>query len=161
MDAFSFRNDYQPPSAPQAKPPSHGETPPELYDFNFNGGPVPILASSKVTLIPFVPAWHAPHYAHHLQGDEELVKWMPYTPNPAHGYEEVLECYEKYIRAMAVRSSSSLAHLCVLLTDLSRFARVPSSLQFSILQAKLVRSRPFQVNYLCQTGTLLWSLLLE
>lgn len=102
MSTFGFRNDFQPPTATSEKPPNHAETPPESYDLNFNGGPVPVLASSKVTMVPFIPAWHAPHYAHHLQGDEELVKWMPYDPSPAHGEEAVLKCYEKYVRAIPV-----------------------------------------------------------
>ncbi|KAJ9102949.1 hypothetical protein QFC19_004505 [Naganishia cerealis] len=100
MESFTFRNAYQPPSKITSRVPTHGDTLPEEYDLNFNGGPVPILSSSKVTLIPFLPAWHARHYAHHLQNDEDLVKWMPYSPNPAHGYEELLECYEKNLRGM-------------------------------------------------------------
>ncbi|KAJ9127822.1 hypothetical protein QFC24_000106 [Naganishia onofrii] len=100
MESFTFRNDYQPPPQSSVKSPTHGDTPPEQYDLNFNGGPVPILASSKVTLIPFLPAWHAPHYASLLKDDEDLVKFMPYIPNPAHGYEALLECYEKVIRAV-------------------------------------------------------------
>lgn len=102
MSAYGFRNDFQPPTVNSEKLPNHAETPPESYDLNFNGGPVPVLASSKVTMVPFIPAWHAAHYAHHLQGDEELVKWMPYDPSPAQGYEAVLECYEKYVRSLPV-----------------------------------------------------------
>lgn len=105
MDTFAFRNDYQPPAVSHTKSYTHGETPPDVYDFNFNGGPVSILSSSKVTMVPFLPAWHAPHFAHHMEGDEDLVKWMPYVPNPAHGVEAVLECYEKYLRAMHVSRS--------------------------------------------------------
>lgn len=46
---------------------------------------------------------------------------MPYVPNPAHGVEAVLECYEKYLRAMPVRSSSSLDQRFWLFTHLSNF----------------------------------------
>ena len=149
MTSFSFRNDYEPPTAPQSKPPTHGDTPPETYDFNFNGGPVSVLSSSKVTLVPFVPAWHAPHYAYHLKGDEELVKWMPYVPNPAHGLEEVLECYEKYLRAMPVRLP---VLQCGIADLLLHWCRVASSLLYSTLQAKLPRSRSFPASCLSQTG---------
>lgn len=156
MDNFTFRNDYEPPAVSHTKPYTHDETPPDVYDFNFNGGPVSILSSSKVTLVPFLPAWHAPHFAHHLEGDEDLVKWMPYVPNPAHGVEAVLECYEKYLRAMQVRRFSATS-----LFTSDRLAgprRVPSSLPFSTLQARLPPSPSFQASCLFPTGIRPWGL---
>jgi hypothetical protein len=161
MSTFAFRNDYQPPAPANTKPPTHGDTPPEEYDHNFNGGPVPVLSSSKVTLVPFIPAWHARHYAHHLQGDEELVKWMPYSPNPAHGYEELLECYEKVIRAVPVQSFPALSFISLKLTSSNVAHRAMSSLRYSIPQERPVQSRLCQASFRCQTGIPRSSLSLE
>lgn len=109
-----YLNNYTPPP-PQSFPDPedcHPNTPYQLYDLNFAGGPIPspeALRTDKVALLPFIPSLYAGKFHEELQegGNRGVMRLMPYPRDMAASLGELLQGVEVSMRGVEVSLSIS------------------------------------------------------